>query len=74
MKQNEPLTVVKPQSHQTGRVQSLNEFLAARFHILFDMAQMLTTLRENTYLTHFEKFDIVFMKTYGGKRNRKTKK
>lgn len=81
MNQNEPLTGVKPQSHQIGRVQGLIEFLAATSRIISDMVQTPTTLwalqmgfPKITYLTRFERLGIVFMKTYEGERNMNAKK
>lgn len=78
MTQNEPLTGVKPQSHQ-----SLTEFLAANSCEIFDMAQMPNKLqrglskgnvKKKNSLSHFDRFGIVFMKAHEGQRDMNTKK
>lgn len=55
MNQNEPLTGVKPQSHQIGRVQGLIEFLAASSRIISDTAQTPTTLWAGPFEWDFQK-------------------
>lgn len=56
--ENETLTGVKPQTHQSGRILSLADILAAGSLIIVDMAQMPTTFERslqmefNTYLSH----------------------
>lgn len=61
---------MKPQSHQIGRVQSLLEILAPGStwhrcppHFSRDFQ---TGFPKNTYLSHFDRFGIAFMKTYEG--------